>query len=114
MIRRPPRSTLFPYTTLFRSVDARGRLVRGVIVFLMDGDGEDGVVVVKNGGGAVAVVDVSVDDNGFANGAISLQAADCDRDVVNGAEALAMIGVGVVKAAAEVGSETIAESALPS
>src|SRR5256885_5218996 len=25
MIRRPPRSTLFPYTTLFRSVSARGR-----------------------------------------------------------------------------------------
>src|SRR2546425_7439446 len=31
MIRRPPRSTLFPYTTLFRSmvvVDARGRATR--------------------------------------------------------------------------------------
>src|SRR3712207_8052109 len=30
MIRRPPRSTLFPYTTLFRSIDLlqpRGRLV---------------------------------------------------------------------------------------
>src|SRR5260370_8238112 len=27
MIRRPPRSTLFPYTTLFRS---RGRLARAV------------------------------------------------------------------------------------
>src|SRR5256885_12815619 len=25
MIRRPPRSTLFPYTTLFRSVRHRGR-----------------------------------------------------------------------------------------
>src|SRR5258708_15560555 len=25
MIRRPPRSTLFPYTTLFRSSDARAR-----------------------------------------------------------------------------------------
>src|SRR2546422_9644320 len=25
MIRRPPRSTLFPYTTLFRSADNRGR-----------------------------------------------------------------------------------------
>src|SRR2546425_9674943 len=25
MIRRPPRSTLFPYTTLFRSPDRRGR-----------------------------------------------------------------------------------------
>src|SRR5260221_9522447 len=24
MIRRPPRSTLFPYTTLFRSLDASG------------------------------------------------------------------------------------------
>src|SRR5256885_12875330 len=26
MIRRPPRSTLFPYTTLFRSLKARGLL----------------------------------------------------------------------------------------
>src|SRR3712207_8072565 len=29
MIRRPPRSTLFPYTTLFRSLRARGRRVAG-------------------------------------------------------------------------------------
>src|SRR5437588_4223016 len=28
MIRRPPRSTLFPYTTLFRSSQAPGSLVR--------------------------------------------------------------------------------------
>src|SRR3990167_2004540 len=28
MIRRPPRSTLFPYTTLFRSVDASEQLER--------------------------------------------------------------------------------------
>src|SRR2546430_15165610 len=28
MIRRPPRSTLFPYTTLFRSGDDRVRLER--------------------------------------------------------------------------------------
>src|SRR5260221_9201436 len=26
MIRRPPRSTLFPYTTLFRSADDHGRV----------------------------------------------------------------------------------------
>src|SRR2546426_5148343 len=26
MIRRPPRSTLFPYTTLFRSREAAGRI----------------------------------------------------------------------------------------
>src|SRR3712207_6962393 len=29
MIRRPPRSTLFPYTTLFRSRPPAGRAVRG-------------------------------------------------------------------------------------
>src|SRR3989454_2161951 len=28
MIRRPPRSTLFPYTTLFRSVGVQGRPLR--------------------------------------------------------------------------------------
>src|SRR3712207_8726531 len=28
MIRRPPRSTLFPYTTLFRSVDTAGAAAR--------------------------------------------------------------------------------------
>src|SRR5256885_6732818 len=32
MIRRPPRSTLFPYTTLFRSV----RIRRGVIGALLE------------------------------------------------------------------------------
>src|SRR2546429_1470462 len=29
MIRRPPRSTLFPYTTLFRSISGRRRVCRG-------------------------------------------------------------------------------------
>src|SRR5256885_2763563 len=31
MIRRPPRSTLFPYTTLFRSVDARLQCAAAVV-----------------------------------------------------------------------------------
>src|SRR3712207_7678137 len=31
MIRRPPRSTLFPYTTLFRSVDAPDLAVPGLV-----------------------------------------------------------------------------------
>src|SRR3712207_8281521 len=30
MIRRPPRSTLFPYTTLFRSPFARAKVVAGL------------------------------------------------------------------------------------
>src|SRR3712207_9596618 len=35
MIRRPPRSTLFPYTTLFRSDQVRKR-TDGLSVFLVD------------------------------------------------------------------------------
>src|SRR2546427_12326876 len=35
MIRRPPRSTLFPYTTLFRSVAYRGA---GTLEYLYDDD----------------------------------------------------------------------------
>src|SRR3712207_8327616 len=57
MIRRPPRSTLFPYTTLFRSeaeradgrgvVPAlRGRAVRRGVI---DGDGAGGVARALDG-----------------------------------------------------------------
>src|SRR5438067_7422772 len=31
MIRRPPRSTLFPYTTLFRSAGGNTRRIRGAL-----------------------------------------------------------------------------------
>src|SRR3712207_8134625 len=47
MIRRPPRSTLFPYTTLFRSV-ALTRLARegfqpnGDLLLILTSDEEDG------------------------------------------------------------------------
>src|SRR5437762_10470943 len=34
MIRRPPRSTLFPYTTLFRSLPQHGRQAAGVVEIL--------------------------------------------------------------------------------
>src|SRR5260370_24393193 len=47
MIRRPPRSTLFPYTTLFRSVDAlnadRGVMVAKVGRVLVVGGGVAGM-----------------------------------------------------------------------
>src|SRR3712207_7685958 len=56
MIRRPPRSTLFPYTTLFRSrlaralrrlgggrrVGRRERLLRPHVLLRLDGDGLPG------------------------------------------------------------------------
>src|SRR2546422_7283642 len=48
MIRRPPRSTLFPYTTLFRShVD--GALLQDPARAAEAGDGVDGAVVRRRG-----------------------------------------------------------------
>src|SRR3712207_7953070 len=38
MIRRPPRSTLFPYTTLFRSVAADPVAVEDAALLLGEGD----------------------------------------------------------------------------
>src|SRR5690606_40547621 len=54
MLRRPPRSTLFPYTTLFRSdVDAAlGGEVAGEVVLLEVGGGDVlGVLAVDRHGG---------------------------------------------------------------
>src|SRR5690554_7710753 len=39
MIRRPPRSTLFPYTTLFRSVVVARLVLRGVTGRVRGGEG---------------------------------------------------------------------------
>src|SRR2546430_6332243 len=39
MIRRPPRSTLFPYTTLFRSVDRHARVP--LLAVLLAGRGRE-------------------------------------------------------------------------
>src|SRR3989442_8611469 len=38
MIRRPPRSTLFPYTTLFRSIDQQARALLERRVEFLDGN----------------------------------------------------------------------------
>src|SRR2546430_4006780 len=37
MIRRPPRSTLFPYTTLFRSTGSKDAVTRRVPVLVLAG-----------------------------------------------------------------------------
>src|SRR3712207_9513610 len=54
MIRRPPRSTLFPYTTLFRSAGA--------------GAGVVGLAGVRRGEAAAPVVRVHGDDRGRGAG----------------------------------------------
>src|SRR5687767_15274682 len=48
MIRRPPRSTLFPYTTLFRSLGSPPAATRGA-----DRGPREGEVVLLGGGGVI-------------------------------------------------------------
>src|SRR3712207_7033551 len=45
MIRRPPRSTLFPYTTLFRSLDLCGELGQPLLDLLLGEEDIDEVPV---------------------------------------------------------------------
>src|SRR3712207_7198872 len=53
MIRRPPRSTLFPYTTLFRSKE-RIQLYRGVVIKI-SGHGEKKRFTVRKMSGTIGV-----------------------------------------------------------
>src|SRR5258708_8371746 len=71
MIRRPPRSTLFPYTTLFRSfaftatvspVAPAGGTASGIVQFQVDNSSATNVAV----SGGQAVLNLS---NGLAPGA---------------------------------------------
>src|SRR5258708_14023283 len=85
------------------------RFVGGVVVQLVDGEGEDGIVLAEDGGGAVAVVDVGVDDHGAGDFVAGLQGADGYGYVVDGAEAFAVAGIGVVEAASDVAAEAVLE-----
>src|SRR3712207_8639630 len=51
MIRRPPRSTLFPYTTLFRSGEIRADTPEKFRAFVEARKIERGVVHLDSGGG---------------------------------------------------------------
>src|SRR3989442_10324744 len=65
MIRRPPRSTLFPYTTLFRS-DLRtfGKIPRGVLLLpvrrLRQVGGKEGVYLVTIEHSGASTITVSL------------------------------------------------------
>src|SRR3712207_9405010 len=72
MIRRPPRSTLFPYTTLFRSVA-----------------GESGVVAqVLPAGEAVAAGAVRVAEPGYADPVPGREPFDAHADLLHRADDL--------------------------
>src|SRR2546425_7161144 len=59
MIRRPPRSTLFPYTTLFRSRDARLHGAHGNIQYFGNVFVRTIVQIEHGDGGLVCLVNLS-------------------------------------------------------
>src|SRR5690242_21584200 len=67
MIRRPPRSTLFPYTTLFRSADGRDHNPFGFTMWLAGGG-------IKGG-----TIHGATDDYGYHAIADKVQVHDLDR-----------------------------------
>ena len=77
----------------------------GEVLFAVDGEGVDSRVVGKNGGGAVALVYITIEDDGALQMAGGLQAAQGDGDIVEDAEALTPIWPGVVGAAGEGGRQ---------
>lgn len=79
----------------------------------MNGKCEDGIVVREDRGGAIALMNVGVNDHGGFDGAFVLQAANGNGDIVNDAKSFAMIGERVMKAAADVRGAAVRESAPP-
>ena len=92
-------------------IERRVGLVGRIVVELMDGEGEDGVVLREDSGGAVAVVDVGINHHGAGDLFAGLQGANCHGYIVDSAEAFAVARVRVVKAAADVAAEAVLQGA---
>src|SRR5258707_6539404 len=86
MIRRPPRSTLFPYTTLFRSDVGDGEVAGGAQVAGDDGDvlGDGAGRDAADHRGVVGAVDGDGDE--LAGGAVDGKSTRLDSDHANGAD----------------------------
>src|SRR2546426_3668836 len=77
MIRRPPRSTLFPYTTLFRSVAANINAREIVVLGKVRGNltASDRVDIRSDGSltGDVVAARISIEDGAFFKGGIDIR-----------------------------------------
>ena len=87
-----------------RRADRLGRAPVGVV----DREGPDRGIVGEQGPGPVAVMEVEIDDRDRIDEAAAAQLGDRHGDVVDQAEALAAVVLGVVKAPAEIDGELVA------
>ncbi len=108
--RRQQRAEIFLIIDAIRhiQVDVRWRLVPGIIIQLMDGNREDGRIIAKDSGRAIAMMHIRINHDGLANSSIRLQSPYRYGDIVDCAEAFAMVRVSMVKAAAKIRAEAVA------
>src|SRR5256886_14148717 len=78
MIRRPPRSTLFPYTTLFRSLDKKDQVIDMVVVRRKS----TLLAVTEKGMGKRSELDEYRAQHRGGRGIITLKRADKTGDIV--------------------------------
>src|SRR5437879_11909518 len=79
----------------------------------MNRNRKDCGVIAENRGRAVAVVHVGVNNHHLFYCAVRLQFSNRHSYIVNGAETLAVARIGVMKPAAQVRSESLAQRGLP-
>jgi len=80
-----------------------------IVSFAVHRERENLVIILEYGRGAVALMDVEIDDGRPVNVALGPQLADRDGDIVEHAESFAMIGEGVMRAAGQVAPESVLE-----
>src|SRR5579883_181942 len=91
------------------NVNGRRRLLARIIVTLVQRQREHGPIAGEDGGRAVAVMHVAIDHHGPLYLLLTLQLAYCDCNVVDGTEAFAVIRESVMKSAADVEAEALAQ-----
>ena len=102
-----------PRAVLQADVEVARRLPGGVVALLMHREGEDVGIAPENRGRAVTVMHVQIDDRRASQHSLPPQRAKRDRHVVDETEPLAVIGEGVVKAAAEMHGDALLEGQPP-
>lgn len=75
-----------------------------VKMLLMDGEGENRIVVLEDTGCAISLMQIAVDDHGFLDAVLGLGISDGDGQVVEVTESLGFFGEGMVESSSDVDS----------